>query len=132
MGSQPQSCWSAIRSFGSTKRERPMIRKLAILATLVLLSGVAQAQTPSLADRMADRLGETIDLRSDSKLREELSSLGLIERLKFSVKVDAAFLEKVIGNERLHAYKDIRYRAGDRVYVETSGNLNYRGEIAKV
>lgn len=90
----------------------------------------AFAQGEPLAMRLLERMGANIDLRSDPELKKELVDRGLIPRSASSVRVDPQLVERVVGNDRfLNETRGIRYRTGDRVFVNTNGNLNVRGEI---
>ncbi len=112
-----------------------MIRTSRALAALivVVLAGPALADPPrSLLERLTERVGETLDLKKDAALIKEVVDRGLIERGRATLEVDASLLKRVIGNERYRARQAVRYFVGDRVFVEQSGDIHQRAEIAGV
>jgi hypothetical protein len=112
-----------------------MIRNTRGLAALIVvaLAGPALADPPkSLLERLTERVGETLDVKKDAALIQEVVDRGLIERGRATLQVDASLLKRVIGNERYRARQAVRYFVGDRILVEQNGEINQRAEIAGV
>ncbi len=111
-----------------------MIMRRGALAVVfaLLLSGIARAQDRPLPELLLGHLGKTVDLKANPELATQLANRGLIERGRASLKVDAAFMERVLGNERYLEFANTRYHPGDRVYVQENGKTHYRAEIVGV
>lgn len=111
-----------------------MVLRRAALAVLfsMFIGGIAQAQDRPLPEVLLQFLGQEVDLRANPELATQLASRGIIERSRSKVKVDAAFIERVLGNERYLEFSNARYHPGDRVYVQENGKTHYRAEIVSI
>ncbi|MBI4577380.1 MAG: hypothetical protein HY722_14060 [Planctomycetes bacterium] len=97
-----------------------------VLVAVAAVGSVARAQ----GDPIADRYGETLDLTKDPALAERLRGDGLVKPGQTTVTVNDAFLADYVAVRRFRELP--RFKPGDRVFVETSGELHYRAEVASV
>jgi hypothetical protein len=110
------------------------VRRFAVaLLWIALAASTAVAQDKgSLAERVLPYLGQTVDLSKDKDLAHDLYARGLLSGAAQSVTIDAAFLDRAVGSDRLYnETHSIRYRDGMRVFVRINGNVEYRGQIEK-